>query len=95
MTVNKIRFNDVLYRQGFLEVTANIHPGHINLETWEIHPDFDISGQEFDDVAITDEAVIANTEIELNIKQARALIARLEAAIAHASDSERSGSSGK
>ncbi|MBT2332319.1 hypothetical protein J7E49_00105 [Variovorax paradoxus] len=48
MGAKKIRFNDVCYRQGFLEVTANIHPGHINLETWEIHPDLDISEKEFD-----------------------------------------------
>lgn len=85
MGAKKIRFNDVRYRQGFLEVTANIHPGHINLEIWEIHPDLDISEKRFDDEAITDDCVQANTEIELNVEQAKALVASLEAAIAHAS----------
>jgi hypothetical protein len=89
MGARKIRFNDVRYRQGFLEVTANIHPGHVNLETWEIHPDLDISEKQFDDEAITDDCVLANTEIELNVEQAKALVASLEAAIAHASDRGR------
>ncbi|HWT20881.1 MAG TPA: hypothetical protein VN280_18420 [Variovorax sp.] len=87
MGTKKIRFNDVRYRQGFLEVTANIHPGHINVETWEIHPDLDISEKQFDDESITNDCVQANTEIELNVEQAKALVASLEAAIAHASGS--------
>ncbi|MNU89546.1 hypothetical protein D3C71_793880 [compost metagenome] len=86
MGANKIYFNDVRYRQGFLEVTANIHPGHINLETWQIHPDLDISDKPSDEM-LTDDSVTANTEIELNIEQAKALVASLEAAIAHASGS--------
>ena len=89
MGANKIRFNDVPYRQGFLEVTANIHPGHINIETWEIHPDLDISEKQFDDKAITDDCVVANTEIELSVEQAKALIASLETAIANASEGGR------
>ncbi|RQO63855.1 hypothetical protein DBV14_02145 [Variovorax sp. KBW07] len=88
MGANKICFNDVRYRQGFLEVTANIHPGHINLETWQIHPDLDISGKQSDEV-LADDSVTANTEIELNVEQAKALVASLEAAIARASVSER------
>jgi len=88
MGASKIRFNDVPYRQGFLEV-SNIHPGHINIETWEIHPDLDISEKQLDDKAITDDCVVANTEIELNVDQAKALIAGLEAAIANASESGR------
>ncbi|WP_426390452.1 hypothetical protein [Variovorax sp. R-27] len=88
MGASKIRLNDVRYRQGFLEVT-NIHPGHINIETWEIHPDLDISEKQFDDKAITDECVVANTEIELSVEQAKALVASLEAAIANALESGR------
>lgn len=84
MARSKIRFNGIRYRQGFLEV-ANIHPGHINIETWQIHPDLDISEKQFDDAAITDECVVANTEIELSVDQAKALLASLEAAIANAS----------
>lgn len=86
MSAEKIRVNDVRYRQGFLEITANIHPGHINIETWQIHPDLDISNKQFDDEAITDGSLAANTEVELSVEQAKALIARLEAAIALASD---------
>lgn len=88
MGASKIRFNDVPYRQGFLEVT-NIHSGHINIETWEIHPDLDISEKQFDDKAITDDCAVANTEIALSVEQAKALVASLEAAIANASESGR------
>lgn len=90
MGTKKIRFNDVRYRQGFLKVAANIHPGHINLETWEIHPAFDISENQFDDQAIQDDWVQANTEIELNVEQAKALVSSLEAAISDALSVKRS-----
>lgn len=89
MGADKIRFNDVCYRQGFMEVIANIHPGHINIETWEIHPDLDISDMSFDNAAITNDSVQANTEIELSVEQAKALVASLEAAIVQASANAR------
>ena len=77
----KIRCNGVAYRQGFLEVTSGIHPRHINLEVWNVHPDTDLANRAFDDAEIPDEAIVANTEIELNVQQAKALIAALQASI--------------
>lgn len=72
MSTTKIRFNDVNYRQGFVEVLPNIHPGMVNIETWSIHPDVDISGQQLEG-SLYDDHVIGHTEIELSVSEARAL----------------------
>lgn len=77
----KIRCNGVAYRQGFIEVVPGIHGQHINLETWNVHPDVDLSERAFGDVEIPENAFIANTELELSIEQAKALIEALQASI--------------
>lgn len=85
----KIKCRDVPYRQGFVEV-ANVHPGCVNIEVWNVHPDKDISGEEsLESSAYTDADVIANTEIELSLEQAERLVQLLQAAIARSP--ERSG----
>ncbi|MDO8330512.1 MAG: hypothetical protein Q7T36_08590 [Fluviicoccus sp.] len=81
MSSQKIRCNGIRYRQGFIEVVSGIHPGHINVEVWNIHPDWCISDKSFDDHGLGDEAFGANVELELNMEQARALIEQLEACI--------------
>jgi len=73
--------NDIAYRQGFIEVAAGIHPHHINIEIWNIHPDCDISSRPLTDTAISDQEIIGNTEIELSISQTTALIESLLMAI--------------
>lgn len=75
-----INCNDIRYRQGFIEVTS-VHPRSVNLEVWNIHPDRDIRGLALTDPAIGDEGVTANTEIELGVAQAAALVDELRQAL--------------
>ena len=81
MSNQKIRCNDVRYRQGFVEVTSDIHAEHINVEVWNVHPDWDISDKAFDDTRLSDEAFVGNVELELSTEQAKALIEQLQASI--------------
>ncbi|MGC1175942.1 hypothetical protein [Polaromonas sp.] len=76
----KIKCHQVRYRQGFVEIT-NVHAGCVNLEVWNIHPDTDIAEASLESSNIPDAAVISNTEIELNVPQARRLIQLLQIAI--------------
>lgn len=83
----KIKCSEVRYRQGFIEV-ANVHAACVNLEIWNLHPDTHISGAS-ELSSIPDAAVVGNTEIELNVEQARRLVERLEEAIARAEAGSR------
>ena len=74
---NHIRSNTINYRQGFIEIST-AHPGYVNIETWEISPSVDISGLDLMDGQILDDDVVANTEIELSIAEAKELIKRLQ-----------------
>ena len=76
-----IKCNDIPYRQGYIEVTSGVHPNHINVEIWNIHPDQDISDQHLNGQAISDKDIVGNTEIELSILQATLLIKALKNAI--------------
>lgn len=82
--------NDIAYRQGFIEVAAGIHPHHINIETWNIHPDCDISSLSLTDATLSDQEIIGNTEIELSVSQATALVESLLMAIQLAQRDEAS-----
>lgn len=77
----KLKCSGVPYRQGFIEVIPNIHKGYINIETWMIHPDHDLTGREFGDVVGADDAVMKSTELELTMDAATALIQLLQTAI--------------
>jgi hypothetical protein len=81
MSNPKIRCHDIRYRQGFIEVAPGIHAEHINLEVWNIHPDWDISETLFDDANLNDSAFVGNVELEINLQQAKELVARLQAGI--------------
>lgn len=75
-----IKCSDIQYRQGFIEVEANIHVNAINIETWNIDPKTSI--EEFLNLdALPDDAITGNTEIELNLAQAVALVSKLQSAI--------------
>lgn len=76
-----IRSNSISYRQGYIEVRTDIHENCINIETWNIDPDIDISSLELTDEKITDADVTANTEIELNLENAENLVNQLQEAI--------------
>lgn len=86
MVMQKIRCNGVRYRQGFLEVLPNVHPEHINLEIWNIHPERDISTVSLESASISDDSIIANAEIELSLQQANALVEMLQVAIQKVKD---------
>jgi hypothetical protein len=73
-----IKCTGVSYRQGFVEVVAGIHPKHINLETWNVNSDAKLSGTPG---SLPEGSITANTELELDLKQVKALIAALEAAV--------------
>ena len=60
-------------------MSPGIHDDHVNLEVWNIHPDR-ISMIKNEDY-LSDEDVVAVTEIELNIPQAKELIQQLQFAI--------------
>jgi len=79
MDFPKIHCKDIPYRSGFVEVSPGIHDDHVNLEVWNIHPDR-ISMIKNEDY-LSDEDVVAVTEIELNIPQAKELIQQLQFAI--------------
>jgi len=77
----QIKCDAVQYRQGFIEV-ANIHGGCVNLEVWNVHPDKSIAAAALvASASISDTDVVANTEIELSVAQAKELVRQLELAI--------------
>jgi len=79
MDFPKIRCKDVSYRSGFIEVNPGIHDGHVNLEIWNTAPDR--VSMIVDEGSLTDEDVVAVTEIELSVPQTRELIRQLQLAI--------------
>ena len=72
----------VAYRQGFIDVEANVHDGHVNVEAWNVHPDCQSFPRVESPGEIKDDDVIANTEVELGLEEARRLRDRLSKAIA-------------
>lgn len=64
-----------------MEIIPGIHDGCINLETWNVHPDVDISNLDLVDKQFPDNGVIGNTELELSIETAEHLIEVLKAAV--------------
>jgi hypothetical protein len=69
------------YRQGWIEVATGIHEGYINLETWNITPDVDISPPSINLLHLEDGHVNGNTEIELSLELAKELVVTLKRAI--------------
>ena len=83
-----IRCNGISYRQGFIEVSAGILADHVNVEIWNVHPDTNISDLVRVDQVVSDNAFIGNTEVELTIREANALIESLRRAIQLAAGDE-------
>ena len=73
----RICCDTIAYRRGFVEV-ATIHSHCVNLETWDVSAEWGPPLTTLD--VVPDDAIVANTEIELTIEQARALAAALIAA---------------
>ena len=82
MTSARLKVNCVPYRKGFIEVSTGIHEDCINLETWDIKPGTDISNLDFGSTNLPDSAFQGNTELELDISTAEALVEALQNAIA-------------
>jgi hypothetical protein len=76
----RVRCDAVKYRQGFIGVIGQIHPGLVNVETWQVGVEADISGLYPECHGLTDDDFVANTELELTPDQARSLAAALVAA---------------
>jgi hypothetical protein len=76
----RVRCDAVKYRQGFIEVISQIHPGLVNVETWQVDAEADISGLYPESDGLTDDNFVANTELELTPAQARSLAAAMVAA---------------
>jgi hypothetical protein len=84
MQFPKIHCKSISYRSGFIEVVPNIHPGHVNIEVWNLHPDYDRRARDIADECIADTDVIGNAEIELDLHQAKELVRLLGMAISAA-----------
>lgn len=83
---DQIKCDAVQYRQGFVQVT-NIHGGLVNLEVWNVHPDKSIATAALvASASISDADIVANTEIELSVAQAKELVRQLELAIRNIED---------
>ncbi len=67
----RVRCNSVKYRQGFIEVIGHIHAGLVNIETWQISVEADISGLFPGSEELDYKSFEANTELELTPAQAR------------------------
>lgn len=86
-TPSRIRCNAVGYRQGFIEVTPDIHGRCVNVETWAIAAGIRLNGVEWlDNPALSDGDVIGNCELELTIEQARELATALMNAVRASSE---------
>ncbi len=79
--MKKIICNSVSYRKGFIEVSANIHQGCVNLETWSIHPDVDMSDSGLSFGEIPESEFTGNTELELSLENAEELLTLLQKSI--------------
>ncbi len=75
--MSQIKCDGVNYRKGFIEVSTQIHDKHINIETWNIQPDVNISKNQIAVGQFNNDDVIGNTEIELSVEQAEILIKKL------------------
>lgn len=81
MELPKIYCKSISYRSGFVEVRPNVHPGHVNIEVWNLRPDHDRGAVDIAGNLIADDDVISDTEIELDIIQAKELVRLLSLAI--------------
>ena len=67
----RLRCSNIPYRQGLIEVMGQVHPGLVNIETWQINVGTDVAGD------LSDADLGANTELELTPTEARNLATAL------------------
>jgi len=80
----QIKCRGVPYRQGWIEVCANVHARHVNVEAWNVAPEVGMSNPSVALTSVPDEAVAGNVELELTVAQAKQLVVALQNAIAAA-----------
>ena len=80
MLPQTISCNSISYRKGFVEV-SRVHDGCVNLESWSVRAETEISGVDIRDGCIDDDDVTGNVELELGIEAAERLIAALQTAV--------------
>jgi hypothetical protein len=79
----RLKCTGVRYRQGFIEVTPGIHNGCVNIEAWDVNPDVNLEAVRWvNDTSLSDEDIVANTELELTIAGAKKLATAISDAIA-------------
>ena len=89
MTINfrkRINCNNISYRKGYIEVVADVHEGLINMESWNIHSEVNITERMLGEYDFPIDGVVGNTELELSVNEAKLLIKRLEFAIKQVTD---------
>lgn len=89
MQLPKIYCKSVPYRSGFVEFRPNVHAGHVNIEVWNLHPEHDRRAGDITDECICEADVTSNTEVELEITQAKELVRLLSVAIEAAESSPK------
>lgn len=78
----RLKVNTISYRKGFIEISAGIHENCINIETWDVLPDLDITNLDIRSNDFPEDGVQGNTELELDLSTAEDLVAKLQEAIA-------------
>ena len=81
MESRRVKCSGVPYRQGWIEVAPNIHAAYVNIESWSVVQDVDMSLPSTALTSLSDAAVTGNVEVELTIAQAKELLAALQVAI--------------
>ncbi|MEM1177744.1 MAG: hypothetical protein AAGM22_05335 [Acidobacteriota bacterium] len=74
-------------RQGFIELTPGIHPGCVNVETWHLGAESDLTGASWVTDLSDTAPQLGNTEIELSVHEARRLAQALRADAVRRADS--------
>ena len=60
---------------------SRVHDGCVNLESWSVHSETEVSGVDIRDGRFGDDDITGNVELELNIEAAERLITALQAAV--------------
>jgi len=74
---NFISCGDIPHRKGLIEVAVGIHPGHLNLEIWHVHPELNLEELNLSQGLDLEGRVVGNTELELSADEVRQLIEHL------------------
>lgn len=79
--MNRIRYNNIPYRKGYIEIDTNIHLGYINIEAWNIRCDFEMPIPGTKTFDLPDKAYDGDVELEISVDEAEDLIKLLRIAI--------------